>query len=112
MYYWLNIINSLCYNVNKTIEFRFLRPTYNFHKIVLWIYIFNAILQYAESDHTITNIDLCTILKTIYPANIYAELNKGLQALLSLKAKQEELKDFIGLKADLDNVYFTSNLKY
>jgi hypothetical protein len=111
-YHWLNIINSLCYNVNKTIEFRFLRPTYNFHKIVLWVYIFNAILQYAESEYTITNIDLCTILKTIYPANIYAELNRGLQALLSLKAKQEELKDFIGLKADLDNVYFTSNLKY
>ena len=35
-YFWCNFINALCYKVNKTIEFRFLRPTYNFKKILVW----------------------------------------------------------------------------
>lgn len=47
-YFWLNLVNLLCYRVNKTVEFRLLRPTYNFRKITLWLYIMNAILRYSE----------------------------------------------------------------
>lgn len=47
-YYFVNFINFLCYDVNKTIEFRFLRPTYNIRRIKSWIYLFTAILQCAE----------------------------------------------------------------
>ena len=47
-YFWVNFINILFYNRAKTVEFRFLRPTYNFNKIVGWLYIFNAILLYSE----------------------------------------------------------------
>lgn len=47
-YFWVNFINILYYQRAKTIEFRFLRPTWNFNKIVGWLYIFNAILMYAE----------------------------------------------------------------
>lgn len=47
-YYWVNFINILCYKSPKTIEFRFLRPTYNFTKICTWIMMLNALLQYAE----------------------------------------------------------------
>ena len=50
-YYWVNFINILFYNKAKTVEFRFLRPTYNFNKIVGWMYIFNAILIYAEQKY-------------------------------------------------------------
>lgn len=47
-YYWINFINILCYKSPKTIEFRFLRPTYNFTKVCTWIMLLNALLQYAE----------------------------------------------------------------
>ena len=47
-YFWINFINILCYKSPKTIEFRFLRPTYNFTKICTWIMMLNALLQYAE----------------------------------------------------------------
>ena len=47
-YFWVNFINILFYNRAKTIEFRFLRPTYNYNKIVGWLYLFNAILLYSE----------------------------------------------------------------
>lgn len=47
-YYGLNLVNMLCYKGPKTVEFRFLRPTFNYRKITLWLYILNAVLQYAE----------------------------------------------------------------
>lgn len=48
-YYGLNLINMLCYKGPKTVEFRFLRPTFNFRKIMLWLYILNAVLKYSET---------------------------------------------------------------
>lgn len=48
-YYGLNLINMLCYKGPKTVEFRFLRPTFNYRKINMWLYILNAVLRYAES---------------------------------------------------------------
>ena len=48
-YYGLNLINMLCYKGPKTVEFRFLRPSFNYRKITLWLYILNAVLKYAES---------------------------------------------------------------
>ena len=47
-YYALNLINMLCYQGPKTVEFRFLRPTFNYRKIRFWIMTFNAILLYTE----------------------------------------------------------------
>lgn len=47
-YYGLNLVNMLCYNGPKTVEFRFLRPTFNYRKILLWLYILNAVLLRAE----------------------------------------------------------------
>lgn len=44
----LNLVNMMCYKSPKTVEFRFLRPTYSFEKIYTWILILNAILKYAE----------------------------------------------------------------
>ena len=47
-YYSVNFINMLCYESPKTIEFRFLRPTFNFTKIYTWLLTFSAILKTAE----------------------------------------------------------------
>lgn len=47
-YYGLNLVNMLCYKGPKTVEFRFLRPTFNYRKITLWLYILNAVLRHAE----------------------------------------------------------------
>ena len=47
-YYGLNLVNMLCYKKPKTVEFRFLRPTFNFRKITLWLYVLNAVLKYSE----------------------------------------------------------------
>lgn len=47
-YLWLNLINMVCYTGPKTIEFRFLRPTFNKRIIMMWLWVFNAILLAAE----------------------------------------------------------------
>lgn len=87
-YYWANFINLLCYDSPKTIEFRFLRPSFNFEKIVNWLAVFNALLIFSEnywsthrrtSDENIMRelfsskvLTLSEILKSVYP-NEYAE---------------------------------------
>lgn len=97
MYYWCNFINILCYNVNKTIEFRFLRPTYNFKKIILWLYIFNGILEYSEKYYTQNEpVSLNVIINTCYPKSIAKELKNGLIRLRALKVNQSNNGDRIG----------------
>lgn len=110
-YYCVNFINMLCYNVNKTVEFRFLRPTYNFNKIILWIYIFNAILIYAEKYYTGDFPNLYSILEKCYPKNISLELEKGIKRLQMLTHLQENNGDFIGAEFWRENDFF-NDLKY
>ncbi len=105
-YYWVNIINLLCYDVNKTVEFRFLRPTYNFKKIILWLYIFNAILKYAESNSVVySNISLIDIIRSIYPNPLANELIDGVYRINILSTNQRNCGDLIG-----DNIYFEDKL--
>lgn len=65
-YFAFNFVNLLCYESPKTIEFRFLRPTYNFSEIELWILIFNALLIYTQEicDH-VNKYDYDTIFNYV-----------------------------------------------
>lgn len=113
-YYFVNFINALCYNVNKTIEFRFLRPTYNYNKIVLWIYILNAILRFAE-EHIVTvanGINLNTILRKIYPIGLSERLILGVKRLAILTQNQTANEDYIGADLHLEDELFSGNLGY
>ena len=48
-YYGLNLINMLCYKSPKTVEFRFLRPSFNWIKLFFWAYFFDMLVTLAES---------------------------------------------------------------
>ena len=106
-YYFVNFINALCYKVNKTIEFRFLRPTYNFKKILLWLYIFNGILKYSEKYY---NPDCYVTLKIImekcYPKELAEELCKGIQRLQVLTINQINNGDQIGAEVWMEDELF------
>ena len=109
MYYWCNFINALCYQVNKTIEFRFLRPTYSFKKILLWLYIFNGILRYAEEYYVPTNsVDLTTIMNKCYPSDLAKELCLGIKKLWALSVNQRENGDPIGADVWMEEELFNS----
>lgn len=106
-YFWCNFINILCYKVNKTIEFRFLRPTYNFKKILLWLYIFNGILKYAEIWYSKnTNINLTKIINTCYPEDIALKLRDGLSRLKALSINQLNNGDKIGAEVWMEDSIF------
>ena len=111
-YAWLNLINALCYKVNKTIEFRFLRPTYNFQKIILWIYILNAILTYVVSHSKIivSNVNLFSIIRDVYPQEIADRVILGLERLRILKNNQETSGDYIGQNIYMEEALFSKNL--
>lgn len=82
-YHWVNFINMICYKSPKTVEFRLLRPTFDFTRICCWLAIFNAILEYAKGlpapgkspeyvQKTLMNNNpsLESIVKSVYPEDI------------------------------------------
>lgn len=106
-YYWCNFINALCYQVNKTIEFRFLRPTYNFKKILLWLYIFNGILKYAEEYYTPGGyVSLADIMNKCYPPELAKELCLGVKKLWALSVNQQTNGDHIGAEVWMEDELF------
>ena len=109
-YYAVNFINMLCYKVNKTIEFRFLRPTYNFKKIELWLYIFNAILMYAEDfNNPIDNrINIRTLLKTVYPESVAKSVFMDTVRLRAIVDNQSTNGDYIGHDTEFENTLFST----
>lgn len=109
-YTWLNLINALCYKVNKTVEFRFLRPTYNFKKIVLWLYIFNAILKYAEKYELGKNYNkedlLSAVLEDCYSDKLLDNLKTGADLLTISNTNQQQNGDYIGQDINMeDNIF-------
>ena len=108
-YYWCNFINALCYQVNKTIEFRFLRPTYSFKKILLWLYIFNGILKYAEEYYMPgSSVNLTRIMNNCYPSDLAKELCLGIKKLWALSVNQRENGDPIGADVWMEEELFNS----
>lgn len=110
-YYWINFMNLLCYNVNKTVEFRFLRPTYNLEKIMVWVYIFNAMMQYAEkADKIEPNITFFDILRDIYPEDFFSNLwQKGIVNLITLTDNQVRSDDLCGAMVEEERRLFDEN---
>lgn len=110
-YYWVNLLNLICYRVNKTVEFRLLRPSYNLEKILTWMYVFNAILVYAETHDVSGNerLNIFQILKAVYPADLYDMLETQLYKLEVCVAEQDSICDYIGMRTDIDDEIFDPN---
>lgn len=110
-YYWVNFMNLLCYKVNKTVEFRFLRPTYNLKKIMVWIYILNAMMQYAEkADKIDQNISFFKILKETYPKEFFEKLwYEGIVRLIVLTDNQTRSDDLCGAMVEEERKLFDEN---
>lgn len=125
-YYGLNLVNMLCYTGPKTVEFRFLRPTFNYRKITLWLYILNAILKYAEelSDNwksagkcdtkgmmawilTEHYKGIMYILKQVYDADTFSYLDNEI-ILLKMAVKAQYMNgDRYGRDIEFEEELFT-----
>lgn len=125
-YYALNLINMICYKGPKTVEFRFLRPSFNFKKIRLWLYILNAILNYSKNiadeiclkgDCTNNGINvyiynrtpsLVDIIDEVYrDTDCYKEIINGLGLLKIAVANQSYNSDWSGENILIEDNLFT-----
>jgi hypothetical protein len=103
----------LCYNGPKTVEYRFLRPTYNFDKILGWLFIFGGIIKYAEQNSE--NIfyrqsaDIISVLKNVYSSELADILCKFLQMSYSVVITQNRLGDRFGMRVDVDDCIINYN---
>ncbi len=122
-YYDLNLLNMVCYKGPKTVEFRFLRPTFNFHKILLWLYIFNAILMFSEdvaynSDglEDITRffnrqeVSLAKIIRAIYPSDLAKTILNDITNLEIVIINQANLNDYIGATTAVEDKLIDPNI--
>jgi hypothetical protein len=105
----VNFINALCYPNPKTIEYRILRPTYNFNKVLGWLFIFGAIIKYAElnASRTLmlykTRISLDHILRAVYSEQLATILIDFLKMSQQIVYAQSSVKDYFGMRIDIDD---------
>ena len=131
----VNFVNALFYNRNKTIEFRFLKPSYNIHYIINWLYLLTSILKTAElifNANDIKNknlfetdlfckdffekpdveqrINLYSCITTAFDNSvIHSQLSMFLNNIHTITKLQSCVKDFIGLKTQFHDLYIKTD---
>lgn len=85
-----------------------LRPTYNLEKILFWMYVFNAIMQYAEKHDVTrnTNIQLEDVLADMYPPELVKELMLDYYKCDICCKEQSKYGDSIGARIDIEEEFF------
>ena len=108
-YYMCNFINMLCFDKAKTIEFRFLRPTYHWGVIQFWLYYFNNILQFADiySDDII-KCDYRNIKATSLAWDL-ADNIPNRQEMNSVASLRREIKDYFGYVDKINDLYINKD---
>lgn len=112
-YYALNVVNAICYNQAKTVEFRFLRPTFNFNRIELWLFIFEAVIQYAElykNDLRKLKVGLFAMLTCVYPKEIVNGILVGLELQNLLTTQQQMNGDEVGSDTQYEDFLFDESI--
>ena len=105
----VNFINALCYDGPKTIEFRMLRPTYNFNKVLGWLFIYAAFIRYAESltgKNTSCfrgSISVESIVKAVYRSELAEIICEFLYMNERIVYAQQSVKDYFGMRVDIDD---------
>lgn len=118
-YYWINFINMLCFKNPKTVEFRFMRPTYCPKKIIAWIKLFNILLRLAD-EHTDFFVDenlkwkeelfaksFASILETCLGKLEYKRFIELFYKFRRLKDLQSSQGDNIGETYYFDRLFFS-----
>ena len=123
-YTCVNLLNLMCYDKCKTVEFRFLRPTYNFKKIYYWLAIFNAILKYSEdlfakSDKTEKGIEqliyddntsIYLIASSVYPKPLADKIEDFVNKLYVAVGNQRTNGDLYGKDTAIEDTIIGTRL--
>lgn len=105
----VNFINALCYNGPKTIEYRISRPTYNFSKVLGWLFIYAAFIKYAEMNCKKGNtfyrgsLGVESIIKSVYSTELSDILCEFLRLSRQVVLTQHSVGDYYGMRIDIDD---------
>ena len=104
----VNFINALCYAGPKTIEYRMLRPTYNFNKVLGWLFIYGALIKYAEQTKSSSSLYRSSlrieqILRSVYSEELATILCDFLKMLERVVYAQYSVGDTYGMRIDIDD---------
>lgn len=109
----VNFINALCYAGPKTIEYRMLRPTYNFDKMLGWLFIYGAFIKYVELNKgkgkTFYRARVSTenIIRSVYSAELADILSKFLKMSYQVVNTQTAYDDNYGMRVDIEDKVIT-----
>ena len=105
----VNFINALCYRGPKTIEYRMLRPTYNFDKVLGWLFVYSAFIKYAEMNCKKGNpfyrnsITIDMIIRSVYSTELADILLKFLKLTQQVVYTQHSVGDHYGMRVDIED---------
>lgn len=105
----VNFVNAVCYDGPKTIEFRMLRPTYNFDKVLGWLFVYGALIKYAEAHLSKpqsfyrAKANLETILRSVYSEELANILCEFLRMSERIVYAQNSVGDSFGMRVDIDD---------
>lgn len=105
----INFVNAICYDTPKTIEYRMLRPTYNFNKALGWLFIYGAFIKYAESNVNKVNsflrlnLSIEYLLRSVYSTDLANALCKFLQLSEKVVYAQRSVGDTFGMRVDIED---------
>lgn len=126
-YFDFNFVNLMCYESPKTIEFRFLRPTYEFAEIETWLLLFMLLIQAAYNackDIRDDNFDpvfnyyqskygqkdiLFNIFKELLPEDLANKMIYRMKIINNVHSGFKFRKDYPGLNHDLKSKYFNNS---
>ena len=120
-YFAFNFVNLLCYESPKTIEFRFLRPTYNYNEILTWLFVFNAMIKFAYIiDGEISSLkykevfdfiktkysNIFDMIKIVYPERLANQIIYNLKLINNVHTILYNRGDFAGLSTDVKEAFY------
>ena len=115
-YRWMNLVNMMCYDGPKTVEFRFLRPTFDETKIIFWLLLLTGIMQYAinlskedvDIDEELKSFTLRRFIDKIFEPSDAKQMKLFLKDLRNGVEQQTQIGDYYGGEIKLEDY---SNLK-
>ena len=86
-----------------------MRPTYNFDKILGWLFIYAAFIKYAElkyqkdSIYYRTSVDTETVIRSVYSPELANILVEFLRLSYAVVSAQHSVNDQYGMRVDIED---------
>jgi hypothetical protein len=117
-YYWLNFTN-LVFGKQNTIEFRLHTPTTNSDKVINWLFMCNAIMEFAKnntkkclSDEEISFTDVLNFYGKTYKTSHATNLSKNLIAYYNARVSKFKQEADAGKYISDDELLFDGDFKF